>query len=81
MIDLVAPVGVGGVVIEIVKGPSEVTVEFKLKEKAVSLWIYEDGAGIFSNTIDRRFEAPDFRDLTDLATSFSDSVAHILEEC
>lgn len=35
----------------------------------LELWIYEDGANLLGEGVDRRFEAPDFNSLDDLRLS------------
>ena len=72
LLEYASPVGVGDVSVSIVKGPNEVVVEMKLISRGISFWVYDDGAHISGPRIDIRYEAPDFDEAADLASTFLD---------
>jgi hypothetical protein len=79
LIELVAPPDVGDVVVNITKGPSDVTVEFGLSLKSSSIWIDQHGVSIVGPGVDERYEAHDYADEAGLIDTVLASVRDMLE--
>jgi hypothetical protein len=59
-------------------GEDEVAVVIFVAGKEV--WLYEDEAGLQGDGLDRRFELPDFRDVTDLESTARREIVELLRD-
>lgn len=59
-------------------GKREVFIEGNVTGIGLKCWIYEDGAELVGNGIDRRYEKYDFENSSDLKTAFQDDFLRYL---